>query len=118
MKYTQAIGSVEVERWSAVVLYDPRSGDIIHLHQCISLKGGEHPSRARLELDAREGLRRVAAGRPIPRRLLPLRVDPRTLDTEYHYRVDPRKRALVKTPARQLLRRRRARKGQSAGSRR
>lgn len=111
MKYAQAIGTVEVERWAAVVLYEPRSGAIHHFHQCITLKGGNFPTRTQLERDARQGLRQAAAGRRVPRRLLALHVDPRTLDTDHHYTVDPRRRVLVKAPRRIIARQPRAPEG-------
>jgi hypothetical protein len=105
MRYTQTVGNLEIERWSAVALYDPKTGNVVHLHQCVSLKGGQHPTKVRLERDARDGLKQVAAGRAVPRRLLALHLDPRTLDTEHHYGVDPRRRALVRMPRRRVTRR-------------
>ena len=37
------------DQWSMVVLYDPKTGDIVHTHQAVTTRGGTHPDQATLE---------------------------------------------------------------------
>jgi hypothetical protein len=82
----------EVEQWSIVVVYDAKSGDIVHKHECVSLRGGTHPSKQMLEKDALEQASR--AGRDTTKVSL-LHVDPKDLNIDAHYKVDTKTRTLV-----------------------
>ena len=37
------------DQWSMVVLYDPKTGDIVHTHQAVTTRGGTHPDPETLE---------------------------------------------------------------------
>src|SRR4051794_41753364 len=41
-------------QWSMVVLYDPKSGAIVHSHQVVTHPGGVHPDAQALEKQALE----------------------------------------------------------------
>lgn len=86
----------DVERWSLVVIYDESTGAVVHTHQVVTSRGGAHPDDTAIEREALElaGSGTSATGR----RLSPLRVDPRSINTDSHYRVDPEKRELVEVP--------------------
>ena len=45
---------VQVEQISMVVLYDPDTGDIAHIHQCVSVRKGKHPTKKALEAEAQQ----------------------------------------------------------------
>jgi hypothetical protein len=96
MLFHRAVGDVEIQVWSMVLFYDTASGDIRHIHQCISLKGATHKTKQQIERDAKATLRRHAGGRPIPRGLSLLHVDPNGIDWKHPHRVDPKRRVLVK----------------------
>jgi len=86
----------EIEHESMVVLYEPRTGRIVHRHEVVSMRGAEHPDERTREADAREQLRlaqpdaeaRVSA-------VEALHVEPSHWQADRYYRVDPKKRALV-----------------------
>jgi hypothetical protein len=85
---------------SFVVLYDPSSGQIVHTYKCVSLGGVKHRTKRQIETDARETMLRMAAGRSLPKRVSLLHVDPQAIDLDREYRVDPKRRVLVKVPVR------------------
>jgi hypothetical protein len=69
-------GAVEVQSESTCVLYDPSTGQVMHSHEVITLKGGERPSEKDVESRAQaaararglnlSGLRAMhVAGRPM-----------------------------------------------------
>lgn len=91
-------------RRSMAVLYDPASGQIVHTYKCVSLGGVRHRTKRQIEVAARETMRRMAAGRPLPRRVSLLHVDPDAVDPDRPYRVDPGRRTLVKVPVRKAPR--------------
>jgi len=91
-------------RESMVVLYDTTSGRIAHVYKCVSLDGVKHKTKRQIETAARETMVRMAAGRPLPRRVSLLHVDPQKIDQSRQYRVDPKRRALVKVPLRKPTR--------------
>ena len=37
------------DQWSMVVIYDPKTGDIVHTHQAVTTRGGTHPDSATLQ---------------------------------------------------------------------
>jgi hypothetical protein len=85
---------------SMAVLYDTTSGRIAHVYKCVSLDGVKHKTRRQIETAARETMVRMSAGRPLPRRVSLLHVDPQKIDHSRLYRVDPKRRALAKVPLR------------------
>src|SRR5215471_19609047 len=42
------------EHWSMVIIYNPNTGDIVHTHQAVTTRGGQHPNRGALEKEAAE----------------------------------------------------------------
>ena len=98
----------EVEHQSLVVIYDPDTGDVVHRHEVVSVKGAQHPDDRTIESDAWDELDR---GQPtlarrlggpasgLRERLAILHADPTKLDPDKSYRVDTKKRALVERPA-------------------
>jgi len=83
--------NVEIDRTSAVVVYDRVTGDVLHIHECISLRGGEHPTQAALEADALAQLSEDTARKPTAL----LHVDPQEIVPGADYRVDLKQRSLV-----------------------
>src|SRR5579872_327884 len=84
------------DKWSMVVLYDPKTGDIVHTHQAVTTRGGTHPDEPALEKEAAEHAARMrsVAGMSF------LHVDPRMVDLNTRYTVDLKNRSLVKAPLR------------------
>ena len=92
MKPPHAAGSHSVGSHTAVVLYDPRDGRVVHIHQFFVFEGGEEPeeeTRARMAHDtARQAGHDVGA-------LELLHADSATLASGTGYRVDTKARVLI-----------------------
>jgi hypothetical protein len=86
------------DHWSMVVLYDPKTGDIMHTHQAVTTRGGTHPDQAALEKEAAEHASRVRKA-PVGGMAF-LAVDPREIDLAARYTVDIKTRSLRKAPPR------------------
>jgi hypothetical protein len=86
------------DQWSMVVVYDPKTGDILHTHQAVTTRGGTHPDPATLEKEA-AGHASRAKNIPVDRMAF-LAVDPREIDLDARYAVDLKSRSLLKIPAR------------------
>jgi hypothetical protein len=86
------------DHWSMVVLYDPKTGDVLHTHQAVTTRGGSHPDQATLEKEAADHALRVSNisvdGMAF------LAVDPRELDQNARYTVDIKSRSLLKATPR------------------
>ena len=86
------------DRWSMVVLYDPKTGDIVHTHQAVTTRGGTHPDPETLEKLAADHASRARkssiAGMAF------LHVDPSAIDSAAHYTVDVKSRSLLKADSR------------------
>ncbi len=87
-------GHVEVEQESVVVVYDPKTGDIVHRHHAMTAKGGTHPDQKTLEHDAMEQLS-VAQPHADIKNFAILHVDPAVLKSAILHKVDIAKKALV-----------------------
>jgi len=97
MRYPMAtIGTMEVEHESVVVIYDAKTGDILHRHDVVTAKGGKHPDESTREKDALEHFSRAQPGRKSETAVL--HADPRTLKPRTLYKVDIKKRALMEHP--------------------
>jgi hypothetical protein len=87
---------------SAVVLFDPASGAIHHIHQVVTMDGGELPSAEELEEDARKYASGAARRHPEldlpapPTRLEALHIDPSELASRGLFNVDLAARKLVR----------------------
>jgi hypothetical protein len=82
----------DVQAASTVVVYEPDSGTIVHVHHCVTSHGGQHPSEPAL---AEAALAYASHGKAGTAKMSVLHVDPSTFHMDAHYRVDPQKRALV-----------------------
>ena len=87
------IGTLEVAHESMVVFYDGRTGRIVHTHKVVTFEGGEHPDRKTIERDALEQLRRAQP--KFTKKPEILHIDPRSVDPDKLYKIDPKKRVLV-----------------------
>ena len=86
----------EYDQWSMVVIYDPKTGHIVHRHEVVTLRGGTHPDQATIEKQAAHQLMHV---RKISvERLAFLSVDPREVDGDTRYVVDVASRTLKPAP--------------------
>ena len=90
------IGTMEVEHESVVVIYDAKTGDILHRHDVVTAKGGKHPDESTREKDAYEQLSQAQPRQKSETAVL--HADPRTLKPRTLYKVDINKRALVEHP--------------------
>jgi hypothetical protein len=96
MRSRTTVGS-HPEQTRAIVVYDSKTGSIVHCHQDVTYKGGhflpdeEFANRAvTLAREVRES-RQVA----VPKALATLRVDPEMLATGRRCRVDLRTKVLI-----------------------
>ena len=96
MANNQVLGPYD--QWSMVVLYDPKTGDIVHTHQAVTTRGGTHPDPATLETLALGHATRVSNA-PVTGVAF-LHVDPSEFEAAAHYTVDVRNRTLLKGAAR------------------
>jgi hypothetical protein len=91
--------TAEVERATAVALYDPANGSIVHTHYCAVDPGSELPERDDLEKEALEHFTRHASTSKRTsyktEKLSFLHVNPETLRMDRSYKVDTKKRLLV-----------------------
>jgi len=91
-----SIGTLEVEHESLVVLYDPQTGRVVHQHQVVTMKGGQHPDEKTMEKEAMEQLSHMQPG--VTAKLSVLHVDPRALKPGALHKVDTAKHVLVEMP--------------------
>ena len=87
------IGTLEVAQESMVVLYDPESGHVVHMHHSVTFKGGKHPDRVSLEKDARHELSQAQP--TFAERTALLHVDPASIRPATLYKVDVKAGKLV-----------------------
>ena len=86
------------DKWSMVVLYDPKTGDIVHTHQAVTTRGGTHPDDTALEKEAAEHAARIRSASVAGMGFL--NVDPSTVELNTRYAVDLKNRSLVKAAPR------------------
>jgi hypothetical protein len=82
------------DHWSMVIVYDPKTGDIVHAHQAVTTRGGTHPDQSTLEnlaADHASRARNIAVNG-----MAFLNVDPREIDFDARYTVDVKSRSLLK----------------------
>jgi hypothetical protein len=85
------------DQWSMVVVYDPKSGDIVHTHQAVTTRGGTHPDQPTLQklaADHASRARNISVDG-----MAFLDVDPRQIELDAHYTVDIKSRSLAKAAA-------------------
>ena len=88
----------DFEKVSVVVLYDSTSGEIVHVHQSVTHRGGRHPEENEIERQAGELVARRSPRVDLKKTSF-LHVDPQLLQKEVEYKVDPATRKLVEKPA-------------------
>ena len=82
------------QQWSMVMVYDPKTGQIVHMHQAVTTQGGTHPDQSTLE--------KLAAGHAARARNMPvdgmafLHVNPSEVELDGRYTVDVKSRSLRK----------------------
>jgi hypothetical protein len=90
------IGTVEVTHESGVAIYDAKTGDIVHRHEVLTVRGGTHPDEKTME---REALALFAQSHPDHRaETAVLHFDPRALAAGQFHKVDVAARRLVEVP--------------------
>lgn len=88
---TEPVESVDV-----FVIFDPKSGDIAHVHRVVTFKGGAAPSRERAEDEARTLAQKCGVSMQNLEILHSDRAE--FFETGKQYRVDVSCRALVEVP--------------------
>lgn len=76
-----------------VVVYDPADGRIIHTHHVIVLEGANVPPAKQVEQTALTLAEKAGNARS---KMAILNLGSRLLDRKYRYRVNPKKRSLVR----------------------
>ena len=88
-------GTVPVKSSRACVVYEPDSGRISHIHEVVTLEGGEEPTEAQIEAFVMEMLKRM--GKPTEK-LNILHVPSESVQTHALLSVDPRTKSLISRP--------------------
>ena len=99
MDITQSPNLPEPEAVHGMVVYDPKTGAIVHRHIAVRYPGGRTQKKPALEKRALE----LTAARGIDtKRLRVLHVDPAAFSDGVEYRVDVKRQALVQRREKQL----------------
>jgi len=80
---------------AVVVLYDPKTGDIVHGHYCEADAEADLPSAKELEKTALESAKRHARKGVNLTKAKVLHADPKSFQLGRQYRVDPKLKKLV-----------------------
>jgi hypothetical protein len=93
---------------TTVVVYERSTGEIVHVHEVLTERGGRHPAPKVIEASALEYALEAPRTRPATARTLATLQLPKQFEPApgHSYRVDPRTRRLVETPIRPKPRRR------------
>jgi hypothetical protein len=89
----QSTGEIRVQSVHCCVLFDPGDGEIRHVHHVMTIEGAAVPSEKAIEARARELAKESGLD---SRRLGALHVDAAEIEPGHSYRVDAKKRRLVK----------------------
>jgi hypothetical protein len=84
-------GSVRAIAHRASVVYEENSGAIKHIHQTVTLEGGQVPTESEMEQAALD----ILSKRIDVRGLKVLHVDAADIRPRVNYRVDPQRRILM-----------------------
>ena len=96
---TMMTGNMEVQSDRACVVYDSKTGRILHVHRVITLRGGEDPTKPQIEARA---LELMTKGKKKAPKVKTLFVNPESLRAGAVHRVNVRTRALVSKPSARL----------------
>jgi hypothetical protein len=92
-KSMKHIGTFEVEHESTVLVYHPDSGDILHYHHVVTMRGGKHPDKQTLEKHA---MAQFSQAQPhITTKMAALHVKSSDIRPNAFYRVDTANQSLV-----------------------
>jgi hypothetical protein len=80
------------DHWSMVVVYDPKTGQIVHRHEVITSRGGTHPDKPGIEKLVADQL--LSARNISVNGLAFLHVDPEAVELGTRYTVDVASRTL------------------------
>jgi hypothetical protein len=86
-------GDVAVESHQACVVYEAKTGRVVHLHRAITLRGGKAPTKSAMEARALE-----LAGGGSRAAVKVLHLDPESVQSGSAYKVDLKKLKLVQSP--------------------
>ena|SRR5579859_5014535 len=92
MNIVSAGSAKPIVQMSSVVVYDPGSGRIVHLHHFVTSEGGTHPDEKAQEEAA---LASADLGKADAGKLAILHADPSSFQEGVSYQVDTEKRALI-----------------------
>ncbi|HEX7251609.1 MAG TPA: hypothetical protein VF376_01925 [Thermoanaerobaculia bacterium] len=99
---TMVTGNMEVQSDRACVVYDSKTGRILHVHRVITLRGGEDPTGPQIEARA---LELMTKGKRKTGKVKTLFVEPKSLRAGAVLRVNVRTRTLVSKPSARLSKR-------------
>lgn len=87
---------------TTVVVYERATGDIVHIHEVLTERGGRHPTQKAIEAAAVEYALEGPRGRQLSAKAVAaLQLNERfEALPEYDYRVDVKTRQLVRSPVR------------------
>lgn len=87
------ISTLDVTRESGVVIYDAKTGAIVHRHEVVTVAGGTHPDDKAIEAEALALFAQAQPGQKAKTAVL--HFDPRTLAPDRLHKVDVAARKLV-----------------------
>lgn len=90
---TSPSGDIAVESEQACVVYEAKTGRVVHLHRVITLRGGKAPTKNAMEARALE-----LAGGGSRAAVKVLHLESESLQSGSAYKVDPKKLKLVQSP--------------------
>ncbi|HWK95972.1 MAG TPA: hypothetical protein VNR39_11165 [Pseudolabrys sp.] len=92
-----SVGTLEVANESAVAIYNAKTGEIVHRHEVLTLRGGTHPDPKTIEREAHAEFK--AAQPSFKAEVATLHFDPAKLKPDALYKVNVKTGALVERAA-------------------
>lgn len=92
-----SIGTLEVDNESAVAIYNAKTGEIVHRHEVLTLRGGTHPDPRTIEREAHAQFK--SAQPAFKAEVATLHFDPAKLKAGALYKVNVKTGVLVERPA-------------------
>lgn len=84
--------------WSMVLAYDPATGNVVHMHQCLTQQGGNHPDPKGLEQQAAAQIAQRSRPLGVAQPAF-LHVEPDLVKQGTLYKVDLAKQTLIEVPS-------------------
>lgn len=91
-----SLGPLQISQTHAVVVYDPASGEVRHIHHVTVIQGAKAPATHEMEKRALDLAKRL--GGHDPSRLKALQIAPENLKPRMKHRVDVKTLKLVSEP--------------------